>query len=373
MQAKVAIKSLYLHYPFCRHLCNYCDFYKNVPKGDQDIDSFESLLEQMFVRHQKLMDEHGYTWGELETLYLGGGTPSLWGVRGAQKLQELLDKYEIKLSENVEFTLEVNPGSWTEQTLEAWQNIGVNRFSLGIQSLNSTFIKALDRVHNIDDVYDTLKKFSEMRANFSVDFMLGLPFSEEHSRDILDELTRILEFKPNHISLYILTVKDHYTHIDKLPDEEWIEDEYLKVANFLKSHSFDHYEVSNFSLPGFESKHNKEYWKMNSVAAIGPSATGFLKESKFRYKWKVKGAEFVEEKLTEKEYFLEQIYMGLRINDGLPLNVFNNPDFVRIAEGWVSRNIAEFKDNKVILNSAGFLILDSLMNELFLKLKTSFS
>jgi len=372
MQAKLTVKSLYLHYPFCRHLCNYCDFFKNVPKGSEDVDAFEEQLEHMFERHQLLLDEKGYEWGELESLYLGGGTPSLWGARGAKKLEELLSKYDIKLSQDVEFTLEVNPGSWTDETLEAWQAIGVNRFSLGIQALDSTFIKLLDRVHNLDDVHDTLVKFSAMKANFSVDFMLGLPFSEKYQRKILEELDQILKYSPNHISLYILTVKDHYVHIDHLPDEEWIEREYLEVSNYLKQRDFDHYEVSNFSRPGYESHHNKEYWKMNSVAAIGPSATGLLSDIGFRYKWKVSKSEYVEEVLSEKEIFLERVYMGLRINDGLELNMFNNDEFETIAQGWVERNIAEFKEDKVILNSAGFLILDSLMNELFLKLPSKF-
>ncbi|EQC49734.1 radical SAM family heme chaperone HemW [Bacteriovorax sp. DB6_IX] len=372
MQAKLAVKSLYLHYPFCRHLCNYCDFYKNIPKNDGDVDSFELLLEQMFEEHEKLMQKLGYSWQELETLYIGGGTPSLWGKRGAKKLAELFKKYDIRLSQNVEFTLEVNPGSWSEESLQAWQSIGVNRFSLGIQSLSSNFIKVLDRIHNIDDVYKTLEKFSEMKANFSVDFMLGLPFSKKYQRDILSELEEILKYSPNHISLYILTVKDHYIHINELPDDEWIEKEYLTVANYLKSKGFEHYEVSNFAKPGFESHHNKEYWKMNSVAAIGPSATGLFTEKGHRYKWKVSKAEYVSEELSQKELFLEEVYMGLRINDGLTLNMFNNSSFSQIAQTWVNRNIAEIKEDRVILNSAGFLILDSLMDELFLKLPNNF-
>ena len=372
MQEKLAVKSLYLHYPFCRHLCNYCDFYKNVPKSEADVDNFEVLLSAMFKAHDEKFSELAYEWADLETLYIGGGTPSLWGERGASKLSELLGEYDINLSQNAEFTLEVNPGSWTEESLLAWQNLGVNRFSLGIQALDSTFIKLLDRVHNIDDVYTTLAKFSEIKANFSVDFMLGLPFSEKYNRDILKELDEILSYNPTHISLYILTVKDHYIHAKDLPDDEWIEKEYMEVSNYLQSKGFLHYEVSNFALEGHESKHNKEYWKMNSVAAIGPSATGFLKEEKFRYKWKVKSAEIVEERLTEDELFLEEVYMGLRINDGLSLNKFSESEFSTIAKEWSERDLATLEDNKVKLNSKGFLILDSLMDELFLRLKNKF-
>lgn len=380
MEEKLTIKSLYLHFPFCRHLCNYCDFYKNIrsndSQGDEDVRNFEQLLSSMFCEHEKLIKKEGYSWGELDSVYMGGGTPSLWGVDGANFLKDHFEKYAIKLSQNVEFTLEVNPGSWSAESLEAFKGIGVNRYSLGIQSLNPTFIKLLDRVHNVDDVYETLEYFSKNKANFSVDFMLGLPYSKEYKRDIISELEEILSYKPEHISLYILTVKDHYIHHKALPDEDWIESEFLQVAKYLKENGFNHYEVSNFSKPGKESFHNLEYWKMNTVAAIGPSGTGFLAGKNIRYKWKVKSPEYKVEELTKSEAFLEKVYMGLRIDRGVKFSIITDleerNEFKNIAASWEKRNLAKVDKSGVALTSAGFLILDSLLDELFIKLKRSF-
>jgi oxygen-independent coproporphyrinogen-3 oxidase len=364
MTEKLTIDSLYLHFPYCRHLCNYCDFYKNLNEKDPSYSVFEDTLAQMNDVHNEFLSNNGYQWSELETLYIGGGTPSLWGRSGADYLANLLAKNKVTFKDKYEFTMEVNPGSWSVEGLEQWMSHGVNRFSLGIQSLNPNFIKVLDRVHNIDDVYETLEFFNGRKLNFSVDFMLGLPYSKEYERNIREELNDILKYNPSHLSLYILTVNDHYKHFEKLPDEEWIEREYLEVAKILKEHGYDHYEVSNFAKPGLESIHNLNYWRMKSVAALGQSATGFLSETNIRYKWKVTGPTFVEEHLTEEERRIEDIYMGLRINDGLALSSFAK-GFEAIAEAWDQRGLARLSEGRVSLTSKGFLLLDSLMDEIF--------
>lgn len=373
MSGNIILNSLYLHFPFCRHLCNYCDFYKKVPSGDSDYSQFETLLAQMFVEHEKLLITSDYKWGKLETFYIGGGTPSLWGERGVTFLRKKFKDFKISLSENCEFTLEVNPGSWTEAGLNAWSDFGVNRFSLGVQSLDSNFIKFLDRVHNINDVYVTLQKFKELGKNFSVDFMLGLPFSEKLNRNIEKELLEILTYNPDHISLYILTTKSNYVHKEHLPDDEFVEKEYLLVSKILQDYGYIHYEVSNFAKPAKMSKHNLRYWQMKSVGALGPSATGFLESTKNRYKWKVNGAEYTQEKLSDNEVFLEKIYMSLRHSGGLELSVFNDPvknkKLEELASIWVNRKQANIMANSIVLTSKGYLILDFLMDELFGQIK----
>lgn len=373
MSGNLVLNSLYLHFPFCRHLCNYCDFYKKIPASESDYSTFENLLTQMFKSNEQLLITNDYRWDSLETLYIGGGTPSLWGERGAEFLSQKFKEYAIALAPNCEFTLEVNPGSWSEAGLNAWREFGVNRFSLGIQSLNSNFIKLLDRVHNIDDVYATLEKFKSLDVNFSVDFMLGLPYSEKYNRNIADELNEILQYKPDHLSLYILTTKENYIHKDHLPDDEFVEYEYLLVSKILKEHGYIHYEVSNFAKPNKMSKHNLRYWQMNPVAALGPSATGFLPEAHLRYKWKVNSPAYTEEKLSDDEIFLEKIYMSLRNYNGLALNVFTDSDrsekLLEIANSWEKRSLAKIENQSIILESKGFLILDFLMDELFNQIK----
>lgn len=359
------IDSLYLHFPFCSHLCNYCDFYKKIAVSKvQDYQNFQNYLEKSFIVHQNLIEKNGYSWAPLKTLYIGGGTPSLWGVEGKQFLEQFLKERAITLAPDCEFTLEVNPGAWNEEVLAAWRDLGANRFSLGVQSLDSRMIKYLDRVHSIDDVYDTLTYFQKNDLNFSVDFMLGLPFTEELKRNVLDELAKALTYGPKHFSVYILTVKENYTHYDKLPNEEIIENEFLRVADFLASHQFEHYEVSNFSLPGKQSKHNLNYWKSHTVAALGPSATGFLKENKLRYKWKTNVPEMEIETLTDDEYRLERIYMAIRSQEGIRLSEFSK-EFEQMVTNWEERQLVTSSNGIVKLTSKGYLMLDSLMNDLF--------
>mgnify|MGYP000513021033 CR=1 FL=1 len=365
------IEALYIHFPFCRHLCNYCDFYKNIPKNiDQEYTSFENSLIEGHSNFVQEFKDSNLEIHSLNTLYLGGGTPSLWGSRGAHFLQNFLLERNIKLGTECEFTLEVNPGAWTKDTLDSFIEIGTNRFSLGIQSLNPNFLKIIDRVHNIDDVFETLKFFNEEKLSFSVDFMIGLPFSEKYNRDIVSELKEILSFSPEHISLYILTTKAGYIHKDSLPSEEYIEREYLEVSRFLQSEGFNHYEVSNFSRPNKESKHNLKYWKSESVMALGASATGFLKEISTRYKWLASKSEFHKEVLSVDELKLEEVYMALRINVPFDLSKHVNDEkkLAGVVKSWDSRDLLSYNEKGLIaLNSKGFLILDSLINDLFVQ------
>lgn len=368
-----SVRSLYIHFPFCRHLCNYCDFYKKIPV-EKDVEEFQLLFEKMVGRHKDLLKQNHFDMGELETLYIGGGTPSLWGSNGAQFLKSLFEKEKISLASQGEFTLEVNPGTYTEEGIQKWREFGINRFSLGVQSLRSDYLKVLDRVHSLEDVFKTLSYFNELKVEFSVDFMLGLPWSEDKKRDIIAELNQILEFSPNHISLYILTAKKSYPHKDYLPEEDFLEKEYLLVAEHLKSLGFNHYEVSNFAKPGKESCHNLKYWQGESVAALGPSAVGFLKEVNLRYKWKTSSAQFQPEVLDEEAKALEKLYLGLRIQEGIIKNEhFSEEELTKLEplfENWHRDSLASLTNERVVLTSRGLLILDGLMEQIFSALKS---
>lgn len=361
------INSLYIHFPFCRHLCNYCDFYRSVKTGDKDVENFEKYMEETFLKHASLLEENKAKLGKLKTIYFGGGTPSLWGVRGAKYFKSFIKKNNLVLDKNVEFTMEVNPGAWTKDSLDAWQDVGVNRFSVGLQTLDENFIKVIDRVHSIDDSYNTLEEFKRRKSNFSVDFLLGIPFEKKFSRSILNELSSVLTYGPSHFSVYILTVKENYPYFSDLPEESEIEESYLETADFLKKNRFSHYEVSNFSLEGKESSHNLQYWKGQSVAALGPSATGFLENSKIRYKWIGDSKRFSTERLTDDEYRLEFTYMNLRSKNGLKLSEnFNLTDsFMKLLEKWEREGLCHIKNDMIFLTSKGYLILDSILDTIF--------
>ena len=364
-----SIKSLYIHYPFCRHKCNYCDFYKKVPSSSKEVGEFEGYLMESWLCHEDLLIREDYDWGPLETLYLGGGTPSLWGSSGALFLKSFLTEKNISLSVDKEMTLEVNPGGWTEQGLMDWRETGVNRCSLGVQSLDTFFLKRLDRIHSPDDVFASLDFFNQINMEYSVDFMLGLPSSRDRKRNILRELELILKYRPDHISLYILTLKEGHSLFAQLADEDWVEWEYMEVCQYLQEQGYLHYEVSNFAKPGKESRHNLKYWNSGTVAALGPSGTGFLAEKGLRYKWKASRPEFSIEKLTLESARMEKFYSALRLAHGPFLeDFFNRKELSKIIptfEDWCGEERGAIKDGRICLNAKGFFSMDGLMDQFF--------
>ncbi len=371
------VESLYIHFPLCRHLCNYCDFYKTAPSVNDrtvKLNEFQSLLSKSITRLNQLFKDSDASWGKLKTLYIGGGTPSLWGETGASFLKQFLEKNQIIFSDSLEATLEVNPGTWTDEGLEAFQSLGFNRFSLGVQSTENKFLEKIDRVHRKEEVLKTLEKFKNMKVNFSVDFMLGLPFSKELNRNIIEELEEITSYEPDHISLYILTVKDNYPFYSNLPDDEWIEDEFLKVSDFLRNKEYEHYEVSNFCKPKKHSIHNSKYWRGESIAALGPSATGYFSGSNKRYKWKTLGPEFEVEQLSESSARMEKFYLGLRTSQGIDLTEFFEANHLKnmldLGKEWSKKRLCKLNDNHLLLTPRGYLIMDSLMDEVFIKVKS---
>lgn len=365
------VSSLYLHFPFCRSLCNYCDFHRSM-LGPTSMDQFEEYMNESLKEHFELFNSNQFRFSELETIYIGGGTPFLWGERGITFLRNFFNAIDIKLHKDCEFTLELNPGTFSENLLKKWCDFGVNRFSVGVQSFDDNFLQLLGRSHRSTEVESTLKVLDAIGVNFSVDLMLGLPLSVENKRDVFNELNYILKYDPDHLSVYILTPKDNYCHVDLLPDDDFLHNEYLQVSDYLKKHSYDHYEVSNFAKKGKESRHNLKYWNEQSVAAFGPSATGLLIDgtsTAVRYKWFEDRPLYSTEQLDKKSIKLEMLYLKLRTNVGLNLESFFSKTDLKIVEkvvkSWQKRDYID-SINPVKLSALGFIMLDFLMDELFI-------
>ncbi len=351
------VSSLYVHVPFCRHLCNYCDFYKQkFDNPSAQREEFHAYLQASLERHESILASHHVTWAPLETLYFGGGTPSLWDVAGAEFWRD-----KFPLASQAEVTLEVDPGAWTPEGLKAWESVGVNRYSVGTQSVDAEYLQILDRAH---DREETFKLLNHLKGkNFSVDFLLGAPRGNR-ARDIIAELTELLSYGPQHLSLYILQPAAGYKLKTRIPDDEITAREYLAVSEFLRSQGFHHYEVSNFAKPGFESRHNLKYWHGESVAGLGPTATGYLALSParaHRYKWKPARPEIETETLGIKELELERLYLRLRLSE---------PFVELVPEGlltsWQRRGLAARTPSGAWrMEPAGWVILDSLIGEVF--------
>jgi oxygen-independent coproporphyrinogen-3 oxidase len=361
------VSSLYIHVPFCKHLCNYCDFYKQ--KFDDSmiqIDQFQQYLIKSWSAHQIFFDKNELSWSPLDTLYLGGGTPSLWGEEGAVFFKRFFS-HKLNFLPQFEFTMEIDPGTWSEELINGWKANGLNRISIGTQSLNPDFLKILDRSHSLDETNSLLDFCSKNNWNFSLDFLLGVPFSKERKRDIISELKQLLTFSPKHISLYILNARSKYPFINQIPSDEYIREEYLAVSKYLASKGFLHYEVSNFALPGYESKHNLKYWFGENVAAFGPTGTGFVRlnhSQAIRYKWKVSNSIFEEEVLGKDELHLEEVYLALRTYRGwAPRNL--TASLTEIFFRWEHQGYGKLHSGVMKLSPLGYLMLDSLMDDLF--------
>lgn len=373
-----------MHFPYCKHLCNYCDFYKLKLDDDKRQIKFaqlEKYLNQSFGVLLDTLAQKGSSITTLETIYFGGGTPSLWGAEGIEYIKKLLVKHNLTLEQNYEWTLEVNPGATSREELTQWQKLGVNRFSFGVQTLNPQIFPLMDRSHSLDKVYELFDSLSDMKVNFSVDFMLGLPQSDTFNRSIEVELDKILSYNPSHISLYFLTVPKKYVHYDSLPSEDWMVEEYLQVVKLLKSYGFEHYEVASFAKPGYSSKHNIKYWKHQSVFALGPSATGFLAyedeegPKHLRYKWsnnwqRDEVAKYELENLNLEEYQLEKVYLTLRQGVFFKLDDFYQMGFqperlLKLFSRWKECGYIEFLNlAQAKMTANGWLILDALVQEI---------
>lgn len=361
------VASLYVHVPFCRHLCNYCDFYKQkFERPRAQLEEFRTYLHASWKRHESILTEQKASWAPLETLYFGGGTPSLWGAEGAIEFSQFM-KLGLSLAPHAEVTFEIDPGAWNEEGLLAWENLGVNRYSVGTQSLNEHYLKVLDRAHDRSETVRLLERLNG--KNFSVDFLLGAP-EVNQKRDIIEELTELLSYGPKHVSLYILQPTAGYKLRTKIPDDEATSSEFLAVSEFLRSCGFHHYEVSNFGLPGFESRHNLRYWMGENVAALGPTGTGYLAsthESAFRYKWKPGSAEIESENLQKSELEMERLYLRLRLSQPFTsVELVPNPEILEgLLVEWLKRKLVIKEDAAWRMQPAAWVILDSLMNEYF--------
>lgn len=358
------IKSLYIHFPFCREICNYCDFYKRRLTSSDDFDNFEQQLEFNLQKYIKLCERYEMVQAPLETLYIGGGTPSMWEKRGVDFLDRMFRKFGILLADQGEFTVEFNPEDVSEKELSNWKSWGMNRFSIGVQSLDDKTLGLIGRTHTQKDILRSLEIVQSSCDNYSFDLMLGLPQSSK--RQLKRELESLLQFDPTHLSVYMMTVGANYPHADALPDDRQLEAEYLLTSELLQSRGFNHYEISNFAKPDHKSLHNLQYWKGSPMGAVGASATGYfpLNNSAMRYKWLVSSSQYREEHLDLEQLQMEKIYLGLRINDPSTWRELEQKDYFKDFSDWLNNN-SFIKRGKNQLNSNGYLMLDTVMDKLF--------
>ncbi len=325
-EAKIPMKaqSLYIHFPFCETKCHYCDFYslgrERTAVGDAEI--YEKALTQECRLAADLLSD------QVQTVFFGGGTPSM---TAPEVMLRALAPLELtrRLAPRYEWTMEANPSSVSRASLAQYRALGVNRVSMGVQAMRDDLLARLGRVHSKDRALGALTEIFEAGfTNVSVDLLCGVPGQElDDIRKALDELT---QFPITHLSCYLLTLTPHHSMYKQLPNEDTQLEHLLFLHDQMAARGFEHYEISNFCKPGFEARHNLNYWKNHSYLGLGPSAHSFDQDEQKRWKNISSLKKYAtilnegslpqeqEEILTPEQKDLEKWMLGLRLAEGVP-------------------------------------------------------
>ncbi|HDQ44498.1 MAG TPA: radical SAM family heme chaperone HemW [bacterium] len=359
---------LYIHIPFCVRKCPYCDFYSEA-ETEVSIPEFLRALRTEI----ELRAENWIIPDPAETLFFGGGTPSLLSANQLSIiLHYLRDSFAIQ--EFPEITVEANPGTLSPEKLEGYRQEGVNRLSIGAQSFLNAELDFLGRIHRADEISRSVRAAREAGfGNIGLDLIFGLPDQTLSAWRV--SVHQALELEPEHISTYALTW-DNETPIGKriqsgelpAPDESRVSDMYLWTSEILRSAGYAHYEVSNFARPGFRCRHNEGYWTGRPYLGLGPSAHSFLHEKR---SWNLRDIrEYIhqlrlmklpvegEEELSYAQRKMERLALLLRRSDGIPLDELpGNPEKL---DPFFSEGLASIRDGRFALTPRGFLLADGI-------------
>lgn len=360
--------SLYVHIPFCSHICGYCDFTKVLYRSEWVFSYVESLNKQL--------DSLGIK-GPLKTIYVGGGTPS---TLPNDLLKNLLEKLYRYLDPNdYEFTVEANPESLDKEKLLIMRNAGVNRLSIGLQSSNEKFLKLMGRHHTFKQGAEIVKLAKEYGFdNITCDLIYGLPSEKEE--DVKRDIEALLELELPHLSTYCLSIskgtswhKDGYKEMD---DEE-AAIQYELILKELRKAGYKRYEVSNFAKPGYESRHNMTYWKDKEYYAAGLGASGYLNGERFTYTKNLnsylKGDYEGEREVVSLDEQIEEFFLtNLRLEAGFNIEDFNKRFSFDFKEKYKEELDKLVKDELLVLDYSnvrptdkGILLLDRVLLALF--------
>lgn len=348
--------SAYLHVPFCRKKCNYCDFF-SAPPTDGAVSSYTDAL----CRQIRSSSEQGRG---LDTVYIGGGTPSLLCEREiSQIVTALRETFDLSLCR--EFTLECNPESVTPSLAETWRSLGIDRISMGVQSFCDPRLHALGRLHSADRAREA---YGILRAvgfdNVSLDLMAALPDQTED--ELRFDLESVLSLAPEHVSLYLLKVEPSSafgrTGVAER-DEEVQRTFYLLADSLLTAGGYEHYEISNFAKNGRRAVHNSVYWQGGEYLAFGPGASGYLRGIRYRIPDSTEAfcasngsiPPIIEQTVDAQEALREQVLLGLRLSDGIPRSLIP-PSAQAFVERLCGEGLAKLSSDRFSLTAEGFLV-----------------
>lgn len=359
------MESVYIHIPFCKSICSYCDFCKMYYHGPWVTQYLNALLLEIDER---------YEGEEIKTLYIGGGTPSSLSSKDLKYLFDILSK--IKLAEDAEVTFECNLNDVNEELLFLLKDFGVNRLSIGIESFNEDKLKFMERYHTYENAVEVMNLVrSHGFDNVNVDLMYGIP--GETLKDLKKDLEMILRLEPDHISTYSLIVEDHTKvgNMGIIPiPEELDASMYELICDKLKKEDFVHYEVSNFGKEGKESRHNLTYWDNNEYYGFGMGASGYIHgvryentktlKDYFAGKW-VKSQDI----LSKDDIMYNELMLGFRKMEGISLRQFYDRYGINMQEAFDLREVLRgkellVKDEYIFVNPKYIYV----MNEILIKI-----
>ena len=313
--------SAYVHIPFCTQICYYCDFSKVFIKN-QPVDSYlEHLIEEY----------DSYDIKKLRTLYIGGGTPTALSARQlAFLLEKLTDKLDLSYLE--ELTIEANPGDLDQEKIAVLKDSPVNRVSLGVQTFNDLMLRQIGRSHLEKDIFENIANLKKAGFdNISIDLIYALP--KQTMEDVKTNVAKAIALDIPHMSLYSLILENHTVFMNRmrrgklpLPKEDLEAEMFDYIIAELEKAGFEHYEISNFSKPGFESRHNLMYWDNAEYYGIGAGASGYVDGVRYKNHGPIRhylqaveagNARVQEEVLTLKEKMEEEMFLGLRKKSGV--------------------------------------------------------
>ena len=376
MQAKPT--SAYVHIPFCTQICYYCDFSKVFIKN-QPVDAY---LEHL------IQETRSYEIGKLRTLYIGGGTPT---ALSAQQLAYLLTELPkvMDLSEVEEFTIEANPGDLDPDKIVVLKESQVNRVSLGVQTFDNKMLKKIGRSHQEQDIYDNIRHLKQAGFdNISIDLIYALP--GQTMDQVKENVAKAIDLDIPHMSLYSLILENHTVFMNRmrrgklpLPKEELEAEMFEYIIEELEKAGFEHYEISNFSKPGFESRHNLVYWDNAEYYGLGAGASGYVDGIRYKNHGPIRHyleaveagkARITEEHLTLEEKMEEELFLGLRKKTGVSKARFEEKFGVSFDQryGQVVANLTEQgllvpDDEQVRMTKRGLFLGDTVAEKFILE------
>lgn len=369
------VGALYVHAPFCARRCFYCDFAVHVRRTGGGREWLDALAGEL----DALSREGAFRLaGVLDSVFVGGGTPSLLEPACMGGLAALVGRERLR-GEDLEWTVEANPESFTDELARAWRAAGVNRLSLGVQTFHEPALRWMGRLHGADGAYGAVAVASRAGFdNLSLDLIFGLP--SHLGRSWSEDLARVVELAPRHVSLYGLSVEEGTAlgrwvreGRESVADEEQYREEYLEAASVLTAAGYHHYEVSNFARPGAASRHNRAYWDGTPYLGLGNGAHSYRP---FRRRWNLRSWEEYREAaaagrlpLDEAETLdaaaqrLERIWLALRTEQGLSEGELGE-EGMALTRSWTASGWARVDAGIVRLTPEGWLLLDELATEL---------